>query len=99
MSHYLPDHPDQPAGVEFDPFLGLPAESEYTEEEAGWFERGKLFVERESGYDITASSEVMAILSLTTGPRDLKDRLARILIAVDRDGRGVPAGAVRAQGR
>ncbi len=50
MSHYLPDHPDQPAGVEFDPFLGLPAESEYTEEEAGWFERGKLFVERESGY-------------------------------------------------
>lgn len=55
-------------------------------------------VERESGYDITASSEVMAILSLATDPGDLKDRLSRILIAVDRDGRGVPAGALHAQG-
>ena len=50
MSHYLPAHPDQPAGVAFDPQLGLPAASEYTAEEAGWFERGKLFVENESGY-------------------------------------------------
>src|SRR5262249_49756128 len=32
-------------------------------------------VEHESGYDITAASEVMAILSLSQGPRDLKDRL------------------------
>jgi formate--tetrahydrofolate ligase len=55
-------------------------------------------VERESGYDITAASEVMAILSLATGPGDLKDRLSRILIAVDRDGRGVPARALQAQG-
>lgn len=50
MSHYLPTHPDQPAGVVYDPMLGLPAASEYTKEEAGWFERGKHFVERESGY-------------------------------------------------
>jgi len=50
MSHYLPTHPDQPAGVAFDEKLGLPAEAEYTAEEAGWFERGKLFVENESGY-------------------------------------------------
>ncbi len=50
MSHYLPAHPDQPAGVAFDPQLGLPAASEYTADEAGWFERGKLFVENESGY-------------------------------------------------
>ena len=50
LSHYLPTHPDQPRNVVYDPHLGLPAASEYSEEEAGWFERGKLFVERESGY-------------------------------------------------
>ncbi len=55
-------------------------------------------VEHDSGYDITAASEVMAILSLATSPRDLKERLGRILVAVDRQGRGVRASAVRAQG-
>ncbi|HYS78651.1 MAG TPA: formate--tetrahydrofolate ligase [Candidatus Dormibacteraeota bacterium] len=55
-------------------------------------------VERESGYDITAASEVMAILSLARGPRDLKDRLARILVGADREGRGVVASALQAQG-
>jgi hypothetical protein len=50
MSHYLPAHPDAPEGVAFDPLLGLPAESEYNADEAGWFERGKLFVQQESGY-------------------------------------------------
>lgn len=55
-------------------------------------------VERETGFDITAASEVMAILSLSTGPRDLKERLGRILIGIGRDGRGVPAQALKAQG-
>ncbi|MBB3157199.1 pimeloyl-ACP methyl ester carboxylesterase [Microbacterium proteolyticum] len=50
LSHYLPEHPDQPAHIEYDPALGLPAESEYGQGEEGWFERGKLFVESESGY-------------------------------------------------
>lgn len=50
MSHYLPTHPDQPKEVAYDQILGLPAASEYSAEEAGWFERGKHFVERESGY-------------------------------------------------
>lgn len=50
MSHYLPTHPDQPEGIEYDPILGLPAASEYSDQEQGWFERGKHFVERESGY-------------------------------------------------
>lgn len=50
LSHYLPSHPDQPEGIAYDAALGLPAASEYSDEEAGWFERGKLFVERESGY-------------------------------------------------
>ena len=55
-------------------------------------------VERESGYDITAASEVMAILSLSRSPRDLKERLGRILVGVDREGRGVVASALAAQG-
>jgi len=55
-------------------------------------------VERESGYDITAASEVMAILSLSRSPRDLKERLGRILVGVDREGRGVVASALSAQG-
>ena len=55
-------------------------------------------VERETGFDITASSEVMAILSLTDGPRDLKHRLGNILIGLNREGRAVPARAVRAEG-
>jgi len=51
MSHYLPTHPDQPEGIEYDPILGLPAASEYSDQEHGWFERGKHFVERESGLE------------------------------------------------
>lgn len=51
MSHYLAEHPDAPPGVKYDPFLGLPDESEYNDaDEKGWFERGKLFVQKESGY-------------------------------------------------
>jgi formate--tetrahydrofolate ligase len=55
-------------------------------------------VERETGFDITAASEVMAVLSLARSPRDLKDRLGRILVGVGRDGRGVPARALAAHG-
>jgi formate--tetrahydrofolate ligase len=55
-------------------------------------------VERETGFDITAASEVMAVLSLSEGPRDLKERLGRILVGLDRSGRGVPARALKAQG-
>ena len=55
-------------------------------------------VERETGYDITAASEVMAILSLSQGPADLKERLSRIMIGLDRHGRGIRASALRAEG-
>jgi pimeloyl-ACP methyl ester carboxylesterase len=50
LSHYLPTHPDAPPGVAYDPALGVPAGSEYGDDEKGWFERGKLFAENESGY-------------------------------------------------
>jgi formyltetrahydrofolate synthetase len=39
---------------------------------------------RQSGFDITVASEVMAILALTTGLRDLRQRLGRIVVGTDK---------------
>lgn len=39
---------------------------------------------RESGFDITVASEVMAILALTTDLKDLRKRLGRIVIGTDK---------------
>ena len=41
-------------------------------------------VPRESGFDITAASEVMAILCLAQSPADLKERLGKIFIGFSR---------------
>ena len=46
-------------------------------------------VPREDGFIITAASEIMAILCLTSGLGDLKERLKRILVAFDRRGGAV----------
>ena len=53
---------------------------------------------RETGFDITVASEIMAILALTTGLADLKDRLGRIVVAYTKDGRPVTAREVKAAG-
>ena len=55
-------------------------------------------VVRESGFDISAASEVMAILCLTTGLTDLKERLSRILVAYNQDGKPVYAKDLKAVG-
>lgn len=55
-------------------------------------------VPRESGFDITAASEIMAILCLAESPSDLRARLNRILIGYARDGRPVLAQEVHATG-
>ncbi len=55
-------------------------------------------VPRETGFDITAASEVMAILSLCEGIDDLKARLDKILVGFDRDGATVTAGKLNATG-
>ena len=47
--------------------------------------------EHKSGYDITVASEIMAILALTTGLEDMRDRLGRMVVALDRDGNAVTA--------
>jgi formate--tetrahydrofolate ligase len=55
-------------------------------------------VPREAAFEITAASEVMAILSLYEGLDDLKARLARILVGFDRDGHPVTAEKLQAHG-
>lgn len=55
-------------------------------------------VPRESGFDITAASEVMAILCLYEGVADLKARLGRILVGFDRNGDPVTADGLQAAG-
>ncbi len=46
-------------------------------------------VPRESGFDITVASEIMAILALTTSLQDLRQRIGRIVVAYTRDKRPV----------
>ncbi len=53
---------------------------------------------RESGFDITAASEVMAILCLASDLDDLELRLSRIVVAYTRDRRPVTAGDLSADG-
>ncbi len=55
-------------------------------------------VPRESGFEITAASEIMAILCLSTDLADLKARLARIVVAETADGRLVTAGELKVVG-
>lgn len=53
---------------------------------------------RRTGYDITVATETMAILALTTGLFDLRERLARIVIGFTRDGRPVTAEDLKMAG-
>ncbi|MDR0501426.1 MAG: formate--tetrahydrofolate ligase [Coriobacteriales bacterium] len=55
-------------------------------------------VPREDGFDITVASEVMAILCLASSITDLKQRLARIVVAYDRSGKPVTAADLKAHG-
>ncbi len=55
-------------------------------------------VPREDGYDITVASEVMAVLCLANSISDLKDRLSKIIVAYNFDGKPVTAGDLNAAG-
>lgn len=55
-------------------------------------------IPRESGFDITAASEVMAMLCLADGPDDLRRRLDRTLVAFSRSGESITAGRLRVTG-
>ena len=55
-------------------------------------------VPREDGFDITVASEVMAILCLASNLHDLKERLKRIVVAYNYDGKPVTAEDLHAAG-
>ena len=55
-------------------------------------------VPRETGFDITAASEVMAALALATSLQDLRVRMGRIVLGYTKDGTPVTADEIGAGG-
>ena len=55
-------------------------------------------VTRQDGFDITVASEIMAVFCLASDVIDLKERVARIIVAYSRDARPVTAGDIHAEG-
>jgi len=55
-------------------------------------------VTRQSGFDITAASEVMAVLALSTSLADMRRRLGAIVVGFDTSGEPVTAEDVRGAG-
>lgn len=51
-------------------------------------EKGRM---RDTGFDITVASEIMAILALTTGIKDMRERLGRIIVGFSSRGDPVTA--------
>lgn len=46
-------------------------------------------IERQTGFDIAVASELMAILALTSGLQDLRQRVGRVVIGTNRQGKPV----------
>ncbi|MCL4505621.1 MAG: formate--tetrahydrofolate ligase [Chloroflexi bacterium] len=55
-------------------------------------------VPRQSGYDITVASEVMAILALSRSLEDLRARLGRMVVAFSKDGSPITAEQLKVAG-
>lgn len=55
-------------------------------------------VPREDGFDITVASEIMAVLCLSTDLADMKQRLAKMVVAYTYDDKPVTAHALHAEG-
>ena len=55
-------------------------------------------VPREDGFEITAASEIMAVLCLSESLSDLKKRLSEITVAYDVNGKAVKCGDLKAAG-
>lgn len=53
---------------------------------------------REDGFDITVASEIMAVLCLSGSITELKERLSRMVVAYNYDGKPVTAGDLKAAG-
>ncbi|MBI1277126.1 MAG: formate--tetrahydrofolate ligase [Anaerolineaceae bacterium] len=55
-------------------------------------------IPRQTGFDITVASEIMAILALTTSPEDLRARISRIVIAYSKDKKPITVEQLQAAG-
>ena len=55
-------------------------------------------VPREDGFDITVASEIMAILCLSQSITELKERLSRIIVGYNFDGKPVTCSELKAEG-
>lgn len=55
-------------------------------------------IPRETGFDITVASEVMAILALTTSLADLRKRLGKIVLALSKSGKPVTPEDIKVAG-
>lgn len=55
-------------------------------------------VPRESGFEITTASEIMALLCLASDRQDLERRLERVIVALDKNGKPVTAKDLQASG-
>ncbi len=53
---------------------------------------------REDGFDITVASEIMAVLCLSTGIADLKERLGRMIVGYTYDDKPVSCAELKAAG-
>ncbi len=55
-------------------------------------------IPRQTGFDITAASEVMAILALSTSVVDMRERMGRIVVGYTNDGVAVTADDIQGAG-
>lgn len=55
-------------------------------------------IPREAGFDISVASEVMAILALTTGLKDMRERFARVVVGLSKEKKPVTAAQLGAAG-
>ncbi|MDD5136992.1 MAG: formate--tetrahydrofolate ligase [Candidatus Omnitrophica bacterium] len=55
-------------------------------------------VERQTGFDITAASELMAILALSESFSDLRRRISKIIVALTKDGKPVTCEDLKVAG-
>src|SRR6201996_7665431 len=55
-------------------------------------------IPRQAGFDITAASEVMAVLALSKSLKDLRDRLGKIVVGYTKQGEPVTAEQLKAAG-
>jgi methylenetetrahydrofolate dehydrogenase (NADP+)/methenyltetrahydrofolate cyclohydrolase/formyltetrahydrofolate synthetase len=54
--------------------------------------------ERESGFDIAVASECMAVLALTTGLADMRERLGAMVVATSKQGEAITADDIGVAG-